>query len=195
MTADAPLWRVFPWDQGAAPGAPYSASFVPPRQGAGRFDLPDAAVLYLAESPEHAVAERIQGWRGQQLEPFDLTDGVHPLALVAVTLPASVGAALADCCDPAVLVQLGVRPDELASRDLARTRAIALVIGERGHTGLRWWSSLGGDWHTVVLFMDRVETAGLTWGEPERLTVEHVTVEAACALLGIPRAKGRRRRP
>lgn len=194
MTSDAPLWRVFPWDPDAEAGAPFSPSFVPPRQGAGRFDLPDAAVLYLAESPEHAVAERIQGWRGQALEPFDLTDGQHPLALVSVTLAAQPTSAIADCCDPAVLVRLEVRPDVLASRDLARTRAIALAVRERGHVGLRWWSSLGGDWHTMVLFLDRVEAGAFSWGEPERLTLEHAAVEAACAQLGIRRTRARRRR-
>jgi len=194
VTSDAPLWRVFPWDKDAEPGAPFSPSFVPPRQGAGRFDLPDAPVLYLAESPEHALAERIQGWRGQRLEPFDLTDGEHPLAVVSVALAPRLRAAIADCCDAAVLVRLKVRPDVLASRDLARTRAIAVTVRERGHAGLRWWSSLGGDWHTVVLFLDRVSAGALEWGEPERLTLEHAAVEAACVQLGIRRTRVRRRR-
>jgi hypothetical protein len=56
---DATLWRAFSWDVDAADGAPYSIRSVPPvdKQTGGRFDNDATAVLYLAEFPEHAVAE------------------------------------------------------------------------------------------------------------------------------------------
>ncbi len=61
------LWRVFPWEPRAAEGEPFSAAFVPGTQGSGRFDLRGGRVLYLAESAEHAVAEKIQRFRAQEL--------------------------------------------------------------------------------------------------------------------------------
>jgi hypothetical protein len=54
------LWRVFPWDPEARPGAPFSLAAVPRHQGSGRFDIPHLSpIRYLAESPEHAVGERV----------------------------------------------------------------------------------------------------------------------------------------
>lgn len=53
------FWRVFPWDPSSEPGAPFSAAYIPLTTGRGRFDLPvdRSAVLYVAESVEHAIAE------------------------------------------------------------------------------------------------------------------------------------------
>jgi hypothetical protein len=67
-------------------------------------------VLYLAESPEHAVAERIQPFRGQPLDAADLRAAGHALALVRVELPQGLATGLADLCDPDVLSRLGIRP-------------------------------------------------------------------------------------
>ena len=186
MSDDASHWRVFPWDPEAEDGAPFSASFVAP-QGGGRFDVPGTPVLYLAERPEHAVAERIQPFRGSILMDFDLTPPPHRLALVEVTVSERAGAGVADCCDPTVLVALGQRPDTLASSDVTRSQAAAAVVHEQGHTGLRWWSSLSGDWHGTVLFLDRVDRTEMTWGAPVPLTLEHPALVAACAALGIRR--------
>lgn len=72
-----PLWRVFPWDQGAAEGERFSASFVPGGQGRYRFDLRGnpLGIIYFAEIEAHAVAEMIQAYRHspQPLTNDDLT--------------------------------------------------------------------------------------------------------------------------
>ena len=201
MNDGASNWRVFPWNPEAEDGAPFSASFVPP-QGHGRFDLRSTAVLYLAERREHAVAERLQKYRGFVLEDSDLTPSPYRLALVSVIMAERVRTAIADCCDPSVLLRLGLRPDELASLDSERSQAAAAAVHASGHMGLRWWSSLSGDWHGMALFLDRVERSALSWGTPEALTLEHPAVVAACATLGIRRWRkprpgrppGRRRR-
>ena len=85
------LWRVFPWDTSAKSGARFSPSHVPPPTGRGRFDLPReiSRVLYLAESPEHAVAEMIQPWRGQRIGAAHLARAMLPLALVRVSVATS----------------------------------------------------------------------------------------------------------
>jgi hypothetical protein len=135
-----PVWRVFPWDPAAPDGAPYSARYVPPAgsQTCGRFDLGDVPVLYLAERPEHAVAELLQRFRGKPLRQGHLrrydsrTPGTfRPLALVDVHLPVEVELALPDLGDPAVLDRLGIRPDQLASQERRITQAISRTLHER----------------------------------------------------------------
>lgn len=66
---DLTLWRAFPWDPAAREEAPFSPSFAPRPTGRGRFDLPLGAspTLYVAESPEHAIGEMIQPWRGRAI--------------------------------------------------------------------------------------------------------------------------------
>lgn len=191
MNAAGPLWRVFPWDRNAARGQRFSSSWVPETQGHGRFDLPavPGGVLYLAETPEHAVAESIQHFRGQRLQVADLLIAGHPLSLVAVTAPRVLEDAIVDLCDPAALVQHGIRPDQTASGDRRITQRIAASLHSGGHAGLRWWSALHGDWHTVVYFRDRA--GELAFGAPEPLSLQHAAVREAMRALGIS-ARGQR---
>ncbi len=167
-------------------GEPFSATYVPPLQGKGRFDLPGVpgGVLYLAETPEYAVAERIQHYRGQPLGPADLRVAGHDLALVSIGLQAQIRESLADLCDPATLLRHGIRPDETASRDRRATQRITADLHAAGHPGLRWWSALSGDWHAVVLFRDRLDSAP-EYGTPESLTIGHTAVRDAAHVLGL----------
>lgn len=168
---------MFPWDRQAAEGQPFSASFVPAAQGSGRFDLPGepAGILYLAESSDHAVAEKIQDLRSQTLDAEDLSEYGHPLALVQVTLAPQVLARMADLCDPATLATLEVAPDDVCARDRTTTRAIAVRLYRAGYTGVRWWSAFFGEWHTLVLFRDRLDPPP-AFGEPELLHIAHPAV-------------------
>lgn len=187
MTLPAPvLWRVFPWDPEAAHGVRYSPPFTSSIQGKGRFDLPGhpEGVLYLAETADHAVGERIQGFRGQTLGDRDLMMEGHRLAVVSVSLSDAVREEVVDLCDPGELVRHGVRPDDTASRDRRLTQGIAAAIHARGREGLRWWSVFFGEWHTIVLFRDRwAEPPG--YGEPEPLSMGHAAVCEAARALGI----------
>src|SRR5256885_12605128 len=79
-------WRVFPWDPAAKPGEPFSPSYVYPNQGSGRFDLSDKVVVYLAETAVHAVAEKLQRFRGQKIDRQDLIESGKTLALVECQL-------------------------------------------------------------------------------------------------------------
>jgi hypothetical protein len=182
----ARAWRVFPWDRDAAPGEPFSPEYVPQGQGKGRFDLPGVpgGVLYAAETAEHAVAELVQQYRGQTLDEADLIVAGRRLAVVAVALPGAVRRGVLDLCDPEELVRLGVRPDETASRDRRATQRIGAAVHAAGHTGLRWWSAFSGDWHTVMLFRDRL-TAPPAFETPEALTLDHPALREAARELGI----------
>ncbi|CAN5677840.1 hypothetical protein BH23GEM7_BH23GEM7_30470 [soil metagenome] len=180
------VWRAFPWDPAAPEGERFSVTYVPPAQGKGRFDLPGVpgGVLYFAETPEHAVAEMIQHYRGQTLDAGDLRLAGHSLALVGVGLSRQLRESVVDLCDPEVLVRLGIRPDETASGDRRTTQRIAASIHTAGHAGLRWWSALLGDWHTLVLFRGRVGPA-LEFGSPEPLRLDHPALQEAARVLGI----------
>lgn len=178
-------WRVFPWDPQAKAGAPFSPQYVQPGQGSGRFDVPGAAVIYLAESAAHAVAEKLQRFRGQRLERYDLIESGHTLALVECSVPAAILGKVIDLCDPQALVKLAIGPDVLASRDVTKTQQVSKQVHDQGSFGLRWWSALSGDWHTVVLFMDRVAEGDLRYVTPVQLTVAHPVVKEASAALGI----------
>ena len=183
------LWRVFPWDPAAAEGERFSAAFVAGGQGRGRFDLPDrpSGVLYLAETPEHAVAESIQRFRNQPvpLDADDLTVMGRPLALVPVTLDAQIDGGIADLCDPATLVRHAVPPDRTAARTRATSQRVSAEIYEAGYAGLRWWSAFWGEWHTVVVFRDRL-AARLAYGAPAALDLSHHAVAEAARSLDVP---------
>ena len=188
------LWRVFPWNAAAAPGEPFSAGHLQSGQTSGRFDLSDRPpVLYLAESPVHAVAEKLQRYRGRAIGPGHLEEWGHPLALVSVTVADEIRAAVADLDDPAVLVRLGLSPGRVASGSRAVTQGIARAVHQAGHAGLRWWSALDGDWHGVVLFGDAAPVARLELGVPEPLTLANLGVREAMTRLGVGAARGKGR--
>jgi hypothetical protein len=179
------LWRVFPWDAEAPAGSPFSPDAIPIGQGSGRFDIPDlTSVRYFAETPEHAVAEVIQGLRNQSLDAADLIR-VYPLALTTATLPTFVAASIVDLCDPQALLRVGVRPDELASTDTTVSQAVARAVFRTKAAGFRWWSALSGDWHTVVLFDAAVPLGALTYGRPEPLTLDASALRIAASRLQI----------
>ena len=167
-------------------GSLFSPSFIPPTTGRGRFDLPLACspVLYVAESPEHAIAEAIQPWRNRPLRQPHLARAGRPLALVGVQAP-EMASDLADLCRPDMLGRLGLSADRVASRHRRRTQAIAASVWDSGHAGLRWWSSFWGDWHGIVLFTARMK-GGVRFGSPEVLSAENPALQEAAAALGMP---------
>lgn len=180
------LWRCFPWDSTAAAGAPFSPTYLQPGQSAGRFDLGDQPpVRYLASTPSQAVGEVLQGFRGTRLTAAHLRRHGWPLALVAVGVPPRVWEAVADLGDPATLLRLGFRPEQLAHHDRVVTQAVARHVYEAGHPGLRWWSALTGAWQSTVLFHDRVPDDRLTLGTPEEVTLQTPAVVDAARVLGI----------
>lgn len=190
MSSAPPLWRAFPWDPKAAGDEPFSAAFIPPRQGHNRFDLPGqpTGVLYLAESADHAIGEKIARFRGRRITERHLREHGRPLALVAVRIAPALLAAVTDLCDPDTLARLRIRPDILASRDRAATQGVAVrLFGELGISGLRWWSAFFGDWHTVALFRRRIQEVddSLEFGTPEQVGLDTPALAQASAWLGV----------
>ena len=168
-------------------GSLFSPSHIPPTTGRGRFDLPTACspVLYVAESPAHAIAEAIQPWRNRPLRRPHLLRAGRPLALVGVQVAPEIASELADLCDPRALGRLGLSADRVASRHRRQTQAIAAAVWDRGHAGLRWWSGFRGDWHGIVLFTARMKES-VHFATPEVLSAENPALQEAAAALGMP---------
>jgi hypothetical protein len=189
--AERSTWRCFPWDPAAPAGSPFSSTYLAQGQTVGRFDLHDRPpVRYLAETPDHAVAESLSPFRGTRFRPGYLRQGGHRLALSEVTLAPPLVARIPDCTDPDVLTALGLKPDALAHHDRAVTQAIARRLYGLGEAtgspaGLRWWSALTGAWHTIVLFTDRERPGEVAFGQPRRLEPHDDDVVRALSVLGI----------
>ena len=204
--AHGTLWRVFPWDEAAPDGAPHSPRSVAPAryQNYGRFDLRgNPLVLYLAETPAHAVAEvlrgrvrdpaRDHGFR-HSLTEGDLAAGNFRLALVDVRLPTSVADHVPDTSEGETLERFGIRADQLSSRLRGVTQAAARRIHAHPDAvpGFIWSSRFGGDWHVVLLFLDRVPLDDLHFGIPDLLRLDHPAVLEAAAILHLDQPTARR---
>jgi hypothetical protein len=133
----------------------------------------------------HAVSELLQNFRSRPFVDGMLRRFGCPLALVEVNLPEAAADRIVDLDDAAELLRFGLTPGLVASDDRARTQEVAEHVYASGATGLRWWSSLSGDWHAVVLFLDRVPVEELEIGTPEALTRQHPAVVSACRHLAI----------
>jgi hypothetical protein len=168
-------------------GEPFSPTHVPAGQGYGRFDLPGEGqgVVYHAEAPEHAIAEKIVRLRNQSLADVDLLEFVERLALVEVGIDLPTNVRLLDLCDAGSLVAEGLQPDRSAYRDRAFTQAISAHAFGRGYAGLRWWSAFFGEWHSVIAFRARVAAESMQFGAPEPLHARHPAVRDAAEALGI----------
>jgi hypothetical protein len=159
----------------------------------GRFDLHDSPpVRYLAETQEHALGEALSAFRGTDFHASYLRQSSRPLALVEITLAASLVSRIPDCTDPTVLSTLGLRPDQLAHHSRIVTQVVSRDLHSRathakGPAGLRWWSALTGAWHTTVVFVDHERTGDVTFGAPRVLQMADPALTSALSLLGIRR--------
>jgi hypothetical protein len=191
------LWRAFPWDREAPEGGPFSVrSVAPPHmQNYGRFDLHGRpSVLYLAQTPAHAMAEVLRGLKRNPADPQrhrlsgeDLTGAGHPRALVPVRLPRDLADRVPDFARGGLLERFGVRADELCSRERRVSQAAARRIHQHPDQvpGFFWWSAFHGDWHVLLMFLDRAGMERLEFGEPEIATVAHPAVHEAAEVLGL----------
>jgi hypothetical protein len=184
------LYRAFPFLADAGLHEAGGPLYVPrERQGTGRHDQPDQyGALYVSRSPESAVAERIQAFRGQSLTDADLgfTSGAK---LALATFEDATIEDIIDLDDPAELVARGLRPSTVATRDRAVTRAMALRIFAEGVTGFAWWSTLEASWTNVTLFAERAAPQLELARNLELLSIEHPVLTAAAAALGVNLAR------
>ena len=171
------LFRVFPFVPDAPPKDPGGALYVPP-QGGGRLDNPDVySVLYASDAAAGAFAEafgRFPEWTPAILEGSPALPG-SGRAIARYRLDAA--AAICDLDDPARLLDLGLRPSSVVSRDYTRTREWARRIHEQGRwAGIRWWSYYDSRWSSLGLW----DTTSLSLVEVRPLTIgDAALIEAA----------------
>jgi hypothetical protein len=106
------------------------------------------------------------------------------LALVKVWLAEPLDSELMDLYDPALLAGEGIPPDKTASRYREITQSIARQAWSAGASGLRWWSTFWGEWHTTVLFTARAGNR-IIFDNPVPLSFEQPAVRETAELLGI----------
>lgn len=104
---------------------------------------------------------------------------------MSVGIATATGADLVDLCDPKVLRSLKVGPDRVAARERETTQAIAARVAKAGAPGLRWWSSFFGEWHGLVLFVDRLPKGALEFGAPKVIETSDPALATALAALGM----------
>ena len=196
------LWRAFPRDIDAPDAAPFSPrSVTTPRfQNIGRFDQRGRPpVLYLADSPAHATTEilrrRLRSAAGadrHRITDADLVESGHRRALVSVRIRPFVADRLPDTSEGRVLDRPGIRADQLSLNSYRTSQAAARQIYEHSDEvpGFVWSSRFGGDWHVVLLFLDRAPLADLENGSPERLHLAHPAVIEAAEVLNVEIASG-----
>jgi RES domain-containing protein len=193
------LYRVFSLRSDAAPDDHGALSVARERQAAGRHDNPDRfGALYASRSPESAVAERIQAFRGRELtdEALRRADG-RRLALGAID-DDELSDQLVDLDDPRQLARRRLRPSQVATSDRSVTQPIAAALFDEGIPGFLWWSALEASWANATLFLERAAPMLRLDGDPEVLFLEHPAVIRAAERLGIrparrprpPRARG-----
>lgn len=104
---------------------------------------------------------------------------------MSVRIPAATRADLVDFSDPKVLRSLKIGPDRVAARERETTLAIVARVAEAGAPGLRWWSSFFGEWHGLVIFVDRLEPGALDFGAPRVIEASDSALAAALSALGM----------
>jgi len=178
------LYRVFPAVPGARPreaGGPlYVARHL---QGSSRHDDPGRyGALYTSRSPESAVAEALQAFRGRDVEPRHLVRTGRPLTLAEID-DSRLGP-LPDLDDAAELVRRSLRPSAVATHDRSVTQPMAGAIFDGGSPGFAWWSTIEASWSNVTLFVERASRGLRIAGTPEPLTVAHPALVAVAERLG-----------
>ncbi|MCC9145203.1 MULTISPECIES: RES family NAD+ phosphorylase [unclassified Arthrobacter] len=175
------FYRVLNWDPSATDASENGHPlFVWPDQGNGRVDDPtrDYLVLYVGSHPEAAVAEalgRFPIWKPAVLDvPRAAPAGSRKALVKYVGTPR-----LLDLDDPGVLLDLGLRPSQIVTREYAVTQQWSRTIFETNqHDGVSWWSFYGSQWASIGLWD---WTSLSVEGDPEILTLDHPAVEAAAA--------------
>jgi hypothetical protein len=170
------VYRVFPYLATAKAGAPGHPGYAHRPQRGSRIDHPDYYVWYLARQAEAAVGESfgdLASWEPSMFEvPF--LPGARR-ALGVFRLPDDLR--VCDLDDPHRLSELGLRPTQVVTRNLAVTQGWGHAIwaqhdphdpSSRRWQAVQWWSYHHPSWTVVASWLPpelvRVEPLDLTHG-------------------------------
>lgn len=178
-------YRVFPYLQTAPVGQPGHPLYEHTPQAGGRVDHPDYFVWYFARQPEGAIGEsfgNLSVW-DESMFGFPLISGARR-ALGVYRLPDDLR--VLDLDDPTHLVEFGLRPTQVVTRNLAVTQAWGHRMWEERDPhdrakhrweAVQWWSYHRPVWDIIA-----------SWVRPELDHIENLTLghfaitEAARAL-------------
>jgi hypothetical protein len=176
------FYRVHFWVPSAKPGENGHPLYVWPRQGAGRIDNPPHyRTLYVADSPQGAVAET---FGNHSVWTPDLYVGLP-------SLPGSVRAisilegspSVLDLDDASTLLDQGLRPSRVVTRNRTHTQAWALgIYTVIGGGGVRWWSYHDPDWGSLGLW----DYSSIAVVSTSPLSHKHPAVVSAASVLNRP---------
>ena len=177
------LYRVFPWLSTAASAEPGHPAFLP-RLGAGRIDNPDNYLaLYLSDGEAGACAEAFffkRTWDAGMLRGSPSLPGSFQ-ALATFELDPAVK--ICDLDDAGRLLELGLRPSQVVTRDRRVTQAWALrIYREARWGGIRWWSYYDPRWGSHGMW----DTAALSLRKVDPLTLDHPAITEAAEVLNRP---------
>jgi hypothetical protein len=179
------LYRLFPFDPEASPRGEGGPLFVARHlQGGGRHDNPDAyGALYASRSTISPIAEHLAAWRASGAGGSALRPEGRAMALVG--FDESGLNSVVDLDDPRTLLDRGLRPSSVATRERRVTRPLARALYEEGAAGFRWWSTIEASWINATLFADRAIDRLKVADEPEILTIRHPLVQEAAESVGV----------
>ena len=180
--------RVFPHLPSAAPGQPGHPLYEHAPQRGGRIDHPEHCTWYLSVQVEAAVGEvfgDLAVW-DESMFDFPLVPGSRR-ALGVFRLPDDLR--VLDLDDPAALLQRGLRPTQVVTRNLAVTQAWGHRIrderdphdtAQRRWQAVQWWSYHRPTWTVLA-----------SWQRPMLVRVEpldlgHPAVREAATALSRP---------
>ena len=153
MPSPRQLFRVFPWLETAGEDAPGHPLYVAPPQGHGRIDNPhEYLTLYACDHAAGAIGEAFGNhstWTYELLEgPPGLPDSERALASIDAS-----NARIVDLDDARALLDRGIRPSRVVTRERRVTQNWALAIfTEDRWDGVRWWSYHNPDWGSVGIW-------------------------------------------
>lgn len=155
-------------------------------QGRGRLDNPTVYdTWYVALSPECAVGEvfgDLSSWSGEIFTVPSLPGGRRALGLYEV----DAGIPILDLDDPKVLLERGLRPTQVVSRNRSVSQGWALSIfhetkpnADRRWAGVRWWSFQRPRWTPVGLWVAQGEKPPHGLVDVQPLELDHPAVADA----------------
>jgi len=175
------VYRVLPYLSTAKSAESGHPLFVPPSIGANRIDNPELYdSFYVGDTAAGAVAEAFgyaARWNTGLLRGTpSLPGSVRALATYELSDPAAV----CDLDDAGRLLEYGLRPSRVVTRDRAVSQNWARVIFEqRRYAGVRWWSYYSADWGSIGLW----STSDLVVADVQALTLEHPALVSAAAAI------------
>lgn len=151
------LYRVLPFEPGAAPEDPGGVFFRPPG-GKNRADSPagEYRCLYVADTPSGAIAEafgRFDLWDEALLAALPATPMLPGSRFALATFELADDAAIYNLDDARNLLDLDLRPSQVVTRDRVVTQQWASEVHARAnYKGVGWWSYYDANRRSIALW-------------------------------------------